>query len=149
MAVIYTFPYGLGSATSVRVSNALGAGDARGAVTAARVSLAIVVAVQLFFSIAMVCGRRVWARAFTNEAGVIQLAAKTFPVVALTCLGDGVNAIMLGVVRGCGRQTRAAVSNAFSFWFISSPYLFGFPDAKSLKDCRASRLRLCFATLRI
>lgn len=96
IATVYAFPYSFSGAVSTRVSNALGAGDARGAAAATVCSLTIVAIGQSFFGVLMLVGAKWWAYAFTNERGVVDLAASAFPVVAATCLGDGVNAVMAG-----------------------------------------------------
>ena len=51
---------------------------------------------QVLLGVVMVLGRNHWGYVFTSELPVISLAASTFPVVAMTCMGDGANAVLAG-----------------------------------------------------
>ena len=48
---------------------------------------------------------------FTNEQAVIDAVEEVIPIVCMGMLGDGLNAVYGGVVRGCGRQSMGATLN--------------------------------------
>lgn len=93
---------------SVRVSNALGAGLPRGARRAALTATALTFLTQAGLSAALVLGRRVWGRVFTDLPQVLALCAAAFPIMALCMVrragGGGV----------CGRSWIAAGSGVRS-----------------------------------
>ena len=80
----YMLPVGLSCATSVRVSNALGAGLPHGARRSAYVATAITALTQASLATALVLGRNVWAAVFTSQPEVHGWGA---------CVGAGVRRV--------------------------------------------------------
>ena len=119
--VMYMIPYGIGAATSTRVSNDLGAGNPRGARRAVAVSLGLAavecIAVGLFlFSV-----RNSWPFLYTNDSDVAHYVARLMPLLACHVAVDAIQGILSGVVRGGGWQAVGAAAN------LGSYYLFGMP----------------------
>lgn len=58
---------------------------------------------------------------------VIALCGKTFKLMAASMAGDGLNAVISGVLRGAGRQELGALLNLGSYWGLGLPtaYLLG------------------------
>lgn len=50
------------------------------------------------------------------------------PVLAVSCIGDGLIAVMAGVLRGSGRQSLGAALNLVGYWCVGCPValLLGF-----------------------
>lgn len=117
----YMLPMGLSCATSVRVSNALGAGLPHAARRSAHTATAITALTQASLAAALVLGRNVWGAVFTDLPEVIAACAAAFPVMAGSMFGDGMNATIGGVLRGAGRQELGALLNLASYWGVGLP----------------------------
>eukprot|EP00798_Chlamydomonas_sp_ICE-L_P029169 gene29169-32391_t len=65
---------------------------------------------------------------FTDSPEVVAAVAVVAPIVSISLIGDGVNAVMAGVLRGCGRQMTGAVLNLIGFWVFGIPlsYMLAF-----------------------
>ena len=74
---------GMGTACSVRVGTALGAGDPARAVRAAVVSFAMSLCFGVTAGFALYVGRRALPALFVPDAAVDELAAEALPIVAL------------------------------------------------------------------
>jgi len=123
--LLYMLPTGLGSATSVRVGNALGAGLPRAAKRAAYVAFGMVLLTQIVLAMGTLASRNTAAYLFTDDKDVASAAAKIFPIMAWCVLGDGVNSTVGGVLRGAGRQELGAMFNLVAYWVLGLP-LAGF-----------------------
>lgn len=119
--LLYMLPSGLGSAISVRVGNALGAGLPRGAARAAHVAICIGITMQITLGMILLACRHVAAYLFSDDEGVVAASAAIFPIMAWCLLGDGVNATVAGVLRGAGRQEIGALYNLIAYWFVGLP----------------------------
>jgi hypothetical protein len=119
--LLYMIPLGLGSATSVRVGNALGAGLPRAARRAARAAAGATTAIQVLLAGSVMASRHVAAHLFTDDPAVVAAAAPVFPVMAFCLLGDGINATLGGMLRGAARQEVGAVLGIVSYWVVGLP----------------------------
>jgi len=109
--MLYMIPLGVGCATSVRVANALGAGLPYGARRAALVATSAVLALQCALAVGVVVARHVAGYIFTEDENLVVAAAPIFPLMAWCMLGDGLNAVIGGMLRGAGRQELGAALN--------------------------------------
>ncbi|MEL6345552.1 MAG: MATE family efflux transporter [Myxococcota bacterium] len=124
-ALAFMMPFGLSIAASVRVGNRLGAGEdwTRSAATA-------IIAASAWMGI---CALGLWlaapalTRAYTDDAGVIEIAVLLLPIAAAFQLFDGIQAVCAGVLRGVGDTRSPAIVNLIGFWGIGLPvgYLLG------------------------
>ncbi|CAH9086915.1 unnamed protein product [Cuscuta epithymum] len=127
-SVHYHIPYSFGAAASVRVSNALGGGKPE----AARVSLIAVLVLSatevILASLTIFCCRSVWGHVFTYEQEVIGYVKKMVPLLCLSILLDGTQAVLSGVARGTGWQSIGAYVNLGSYYLVGVPaaLLLGF-----------------------
>ncbi|GIL44098.1 hypothetical protein Vafri_1641 [Volvox africanus] len=126
----YMIPMSLGTAANTRVANALGAGSARGARTAARAAVSAAMVMQLLLAGGLFMGRHLVARVFTGDKEVVYNVGRIMPAVAASAVGDGLVAVLGGVLRGCGRQTWGAVLNLVGYWLVGCPLavLLGFRE---------------------
>uniref|UniRef100_A0A3Q3GW86 Multidrug and toxin extrusion protein n=1 Tax=Kryptolebias marmoratus TaxID=37003 RepID=A0A3Q3GW86_KRYMA len=105
LAVIaYMFPIGFSAAASVRVGNALGAGNIEQA--------------KLSCKIPIFCAH-VLSLVFCRE--ILQRVADVMIVFAFTHLGDSVAGVTGGILRGAGKQLIGALCNLVGFYFIGFP----------------------------
>lgn len=128
-------PQGLSCATSVRVSNALGAGLPHGARRSANTATACTACTQLLLVAAILLGRHGIGALFTNIPEVVAMCAATFPLMSASMFGDGLNCTISGVLRGAGRQELGALLNLGSYWGLGLPtaYLLAVKGGLELK----------------
>ena len=119
--LLYMLPLGLGSAASVRVGNAVGAQLPKSAKRAAYSALSITLLTQSILCIIVLSTRNIAGFLFTDEPKVARAAAPVFMAMAFCIFGDGINAVLGGVLRGAGRQDLGAVLNLIVFWLVGLP----------------------------
>lgn len=120
-ALMYAFPHALGSSVSTRVGSELGAGRPGGAKTAAYVALGcaeVVAVVSLTWTIVL---RDTWGKFFTKDQNVLALTAAVMPLVGVCELGNCLQTIGVGVLRGSARPSVGASINLGSFYFVGTP----------------------------
>ena len=127
-AFAFMIPMGIGAAAAVRVGQEVGRNDAGGARRAAGAALSLGVAFMLGTALLFLGLPTVLARAFTDEPGVIGVAATLLPIAGVFQVSDGLQAVAAGVLRGVG-DTRAPMwANILGFWVLGLPlsWLLGF-----------------------
>jgi MATE family multidrug resistance protein len=117
----FQVPLGIALAATVRVGNAIGAGDADGARRAATLALALGSGVMLFASATFVAFPEALTRLYTAEPDVIAIALLVFPIAAAFQLFDGVQVVAGGILRGAGRTNAPAWVHLFGFYTIALP----------------------------
>ncbi|CAN6237887.1 unnamed protein product [Urochloa humidicola] len=122
----FMVPLGLGGAISTRVSNELGAGRPEAARLATRVVVVLSLAVGVFEGLAMVLVRNLWGYAYSNEEEVARYVARMMPILAVSIVFDGLQCVLSGVVRGCGRQKVGAFMNLAAYYLAGIPSAFVF-----------------------
>lgn len=93
-------------AASVRVSNELGAGRPVAARLAAQSAAVLALSLMAFIAVLLALLHRVLPLIITSDPDVIDGTQRVVPIVAYMLIGDGVNAVLAGVVRGCGQQVK-------------------------------------------
>ncbi|KAK8462015.1 hypothetical protein SEVIR_1G130200v4 [Setaria viridis] len=122
----FMVPLGLGSAISTRVSNELGAGRPEAARLATRVVVLLALAVGMSEGLVMVLVRNLWGYAYSNEEEVARYTARMMPILAMSIVFDGLQCVLSGVVRGCGRQKAGAFINLAAYYLAGIPSAFVF-----------------------
>ncbi|KAG6557727.1 hypothetical protein Mapa_000493 [Marchantia paleacea] len=125
----FSFPFGLSAASSTRVSNELGAGNARGAKLASKVVMGIsLLQATVVASAMLIC----------ETSGALHSAARlksSRPCLRSCPFWRSVLSWMefkafleVSILRGCGLQNPATVINIFSFYCVGIPsaVFFGF-----------------------
>nr|XP_060613619.1 multidrug and toxin extrusion protein 2-like [Anolis sagrei ordinatus] len=119
--VAYMIPFGISSAVSVQVGNALGAGN----IEEARKSSVVAIICAAFFvflmCIIMTATKDVLAYIFTSDAEVIELVAWVMPVYITFHLFEALSATTSGILRGTGKQKLGAIFNAVGYYAIGLP----------------------------
>ncbi|KAJ0262070.1 Protein DETOXIFICATION 15 [Hirschfeldia incana] len=125
---IWMIPFGLGGAASTRVSNELGAGNAKVAKRAVRVVLSIAILESVLVGSVMILIRKIWGFAYSSDPRVVAYVASMMPILAIGHLLDSFQSIFSGVARGCGWQKIGAFVNLGSYYFVGVPLglLLGF-----------------------
>ncbi|CAO2828560.1 unnamed protein product [Amaranthus hypochondriacus] len=125
-STLYAIPYGVGAAASTRVSNELGAGNPRGAHTAARGVMLIAVANGLLVSSILFATRKIFGYTFSNEKEVVDYVTEMAPLICVSIIIDSLQGVLSGIARGCGWQHIGAFVN------LAAYYMFGIPVAAML-----------------
>ncbi|KAM0933274.1 putative multi antimicrobial extrusion protein [Dioscorea sansibarensis] len=123
IAFLYTIPYGIGAATSTRISNELGAGNPNGARLVVRVAMLITVTEAITVSTTVFALRYILGYAYSNEKEVVDYVTEMIPLVCISVIMDSLQGVVSGIARGCGWQHIGAYVNLGAF------YLFGIPVA--------------------
>ncbi|KAG5634975.1 hypothetical protein H0H81_000164 [Sphagnurus paluster] len=149
-------PFALGVATSVRIGNLLGEGNAQRAAIASNTSIIMALALSAVPSAMFVFFRNSWGYLFNNDPEVVTLVASILPLVALFQVFDGNAAVTAGILRARGKQVCIrswAVFNhvMFAHWRpcaqvtgavlnLSSYYVIGLPFGIWLSFSRGMQL---------
>ena len=120
-SLTFMVPLGISFATVTRVGNLLGAGDPQGAQRASWVALGLGAGVMTVGLVAFLIGREALPDLFTDDVGVIALAATILPAAASFQLFDGVQAVGAAVLRGMGRTLPAALFALLGFYALALP----------------------------
>uniref|UniRef100_A0A8D2PRL2 Multidrug and toxin extrusion protein n=1 Tax=Zosterops lateralis melanops TaxID=1220523 RepID=A0A8D2PRL2_ZOSLA len=124
--VAYMVPLGISVAASVRVGNALGAGDVEQAKTSCITALLCTGALAVVVAALLGSLRDVVGYIFTNDTEIVSLVSKVMLIFGPFHLLDATAATCGGVLRGTGRQKLGAIANAIGY------YTLGFPIGISL-----------------
>nr|XP_046266920.1 multidrug and toxin extrusion protein 1-like [Scatophagus argus] len=125
-AIVYMFPMGFSVAASVRVGNALGAGNTEQAKLSSKVSLICASAVSCLTGACLIVSKDVVGYIFTTEKDLIQRVADVMKMYGFVHIAEAYAAVAGGIVRGTGKQIIGAVCNLVCF------YIIGFPIGASL-----------------
>ena len=121
--VSFTFmvPLALSGAASVRVGQAVGRGDGRGATAAGWAALLVAGGFMLCSSLMFELLPRWIARGFTPDAGVIAATVPIFAVAAFFQFFDGLQVTALGALRGMGDTRSGFVTHLCTYWVLGMP----------------------------
>nr|XP_043622774.1 protein DETOXIFICATION 16-like [Erigeron canadensis] len=127
-AMMFQIPLGLGGATSVRVSNELGAGRAQVARVAIHVSMFSTVTEGVFGAIILISGRKLWGYCYSSDKEVASYIGQMLLLLAGSHFIEGIQSVLSGAVRGSGRQKTGAIVNLGAYYLIGIPLavLFAF-----------------------
>jgi multidrug resistance protein, MATE family len=117
----FMVPLGISQGAATRVGNLIGAGDIPGMRRAVRASLLLGAGVMMFSALAFTVLRHQIPALYSQDAGVVALAAMIFPFAAAFQLSDGTQVVAGGVLRGMGRPDAAAVVNLIGYYVIALP----------------------------
>ncbi|XP_075666216.1 protein DETOXIFICATION 16-like [Castanea sativa] len=120
-ALIYMLPLGLGSTTSIRVSNELGSGRPQTALLAVRVALSMVAIEGVLVGTTLILGRNVWGYSYSKEEEVARYVGEMLLLVAISHIFDGLQSVLSGAARGCGWQKIGALVNLGAYYLVGIP----------------------------
>uniref|UniRef100_A0A3B3UIB0 Multidrug and toxin extrusion protein n=1 Tax=Poecilia latipinna TaxID=48699 RepID=A0A3B3UIB0_9TELE len=111
--IAYMFPLGFSAAASVRVGNALGAGNIEQAKLSCKVPIVCA-------SILGAC-KDIFGYIFTSDEEILLRVSDVMVIFCFTHLCDAVAGVTGGVLRGAGKQLIGALCNLVGFYFIGFP----------------------------
>lgn len=119
----FTFmvPLGIGSAAAIRVGQAIGARDIRGASHAGWIAILYGEGFMFCSGCCLFLFRHGIARMYTPEADVISAGAALLMVAAVFQLFDGMQVVATGALRGTGNTRTAMLANLIAYWVIGLP----------------------------
>jgi MATE family multidrug resistance protein len=120
-AVAFMIPLGLASAGAVRVGNAVGADNPRGAAAAGWTVIVMGVAFMLLSGTLFVLVPRTLIGFFTHDADVLALGASLLAIAAVFQLFDGLQGVVTGTLRGLGDTRTPMVTNLGAHWLVGLP----------------------------
>ncbi|XP_057676074.1 multidrug and toxin extrusion protein 1 isoform X1 [Corythoichthys intestinalis] len=124
--MVFMFPTGFSIGASVRVGNALGAGNAEQAKLCGKVSVMCAMVVACFTGTFLALSRDVIAYIFTTDKDIAERVAHVLKMYSVGHVADSFAAVIGGIVRGAGKQTVGAVCGLVGY------YVVGFPIGVSL-----------------
>ncbi|KAL4827425.1 hypothetical protein H8958_022819 [Nasalis larvatus] len=119
--LVYMVPAGFSVAASVRVGNALGAGDMEQARKSSTVSLLITVLFAVDFSVLLLSCKDHVGYLFTTDQDIINLLAQVVPIYAVSHLFEALACASGGVLRGSGNQKVGAIVNTAGYYVLGLP----------------------------
>lgn len=120
-ALSFMVPLGISSAGAVRVGHAVGRRDPEGAARAGWTALLFAVLFMSGAAAVFLAAPRTLIRAFTADAGVLEVGVTLLFVAAAFQLFDGVQGVATGVLRGLGDTRTPMLWNLAGHWFIGLP----------------------------
>lgn len=128
VAFTYMVPLGVGAAASVRVGQALGAGDPVGARRAGWTAMMLGAGFMACAGLVIVAFPHAIVRIFTKEEAVLAAAIPLLMIGAIFQLFDGFQAVATGALRGAGETRIPMLSFLFAYWAFGVPlgYYMGF-----------------------
>ena len=120
-AVAFMIPLGLASAGAVRVGNAVGAGNPRGAAAAGWTVIVMGVAFMMMSGTLFVLAPRTLIGFFTHDEDVLALGTTLLAIAAVFQLFDGLQGVVTGTLRGLGDTRTPMVTNLGAHWLVGLP----------------------------
>lgn len=136
-------PLGIQQAISVRVSNAMGAGNARVAVQSSACGICLSFVTTFVFATLFYTLRYYIGAAFAPDDEIlINLLASVMWMLAFYHICDGGCSALSGVLTGVGRQRAGAVAVIFCYYGVGIPmsYVFGYRYGWGVKGLVLGRL---------
>nr|XP_048323493.1 protein DETOXIFICATION 16-like isoform X3 [Ziziphus jujuba var. spinosa] len=119
--MVYMIPLGISNAVSIRVSNELGAGRDKVALSAVCVALVMVVTEGIIAATTMTLGHRVWGYCYSSDARVVKYVGQMLLLISVSHFFDGIQSVLSGTIRGCGRQKIGACINLGAYYLMGIP----------------------------
>lgn len=117
----FMVPLGLGSAAAVRVGQAIGRGDRKGAGYSGWAAILLAVVVMAGFAALFLSVPRQIGWLFIPDADVGQAAVALLALAGMFQVFDGAQGVATGALRGAGNTGIAAVTHLVSYWVLGLP----------------------------
>jgi MATE family multidrug resistance protein len=128
MVILYMVPMGMSAAVGIRVAQAAGGGGRQRARGIAFSGMGLVSLWTVTFTVLLVTSAGWVARQFVSQADVIAIATLMFVAVGAMQIGDGVQSVGVGALRGIFDNRYPTAVSLIAYWLIALPvsYAFGF-----------------------
>jgi len=120
-SVTFMVPLGIAMATTVRVGHAVGRGDAEGVRDAGLVGLGLTLIAQGVSAALMLTIPEHIAGLYTEDTGVIVLAAQLLILAGLFQFSDGLQVAASGALRGLKDTRVPMLITTFAYWGVGMP----------------------------
>lgn len=117
----FMVPLGLAMAASVRVGWAIGRGDGAAAERAARAAITLAAIVMTGFMLLFLLAPGPLAGALTDQPRHLAYALVLIPIAGVFQIGDGVQVVAIGCLRGLGDVRSPVLANVVGFWLLGLP----------------------------
>ncbi|KAG8008605.1 Multidrug and toxin extrusion protein 1 [Nibea albiflora] len=120
-ALVYMFPMGFIVAASVRVGNALGAGNTAQAKLSGKISVICAFIVSCFIGACLGVSKDVIGYIFTSDKDILQRVTDIMKMYGFIHVAETYAGVAGGVLRGTGKQMVGALCSLVGFYFIGLP----------------------------
>lgn len=120
-ALTYMVPLGVSAAAAVLVGHAVGRASGEDARRRAVTSLLVGVAFMATTGLILFALPGPIARLYTDDPGVVGVAARLLPLAGLFQVFDGTQVVSIGVLRGVADTRTPFLVNVLGFWVIGVP----------------------------
>jgi MATE family multidrug resistance protein len=120
-SLTFMVPMGVGSAASVLVGHAIGAGDLAHARRVAASALLVGAGYMVVSAAVLLAFPGVFARIYTSVPGVVAVASLLIPIAGVFQVFDGLQVVAAGVLRGAGDTRASLIANVLGFWLAGMP----------------------------
>jgi multidrug resistance protein, MATE family len=121
VAFTYMVPLGIASAAAVRVGQALGRKDPRGATVAGGTAIFIGASFMTLAGVVLLAVPQWIARIYTTDMNVIRNTAALLAAGAAFQLFDGIQSVATGALRGAGDTRTPMLCHFTAYWIIGLP----------------------------
>ncbi|MBZ5601990.1 MAG: MATE family efflux transporter [Acidobacteriia bacterium] len=121
ISTTFMMPLGISSAAAVRVGQAIGRGDLRGASHAGWSAIGLGAVVMSGAALALISIPHWIARIFTPDAALIGASVVLLRICAFFQLFDGFQVVATGALRGTGDTHTAMICHFTGYWVIGLP----------------------------
>lgn len=117
----FMVPLGLGMAASVRTGWAVGSGDQPALRRSVAAALGLATVVMTGFMMLFLCLPAWLAGLLTQHEAVLAMATTLIPIAGVFQIGDGLQVVAIGCLRGLGDVRSPVVANLVGFWILGLP----------------------------
>ena len=121
VSTTYMVPLGISSAAAVRVGQALGRGDPRGAAHSGWTAIALGAGFMSCCAVVLLAIPRLIGRAYTADMTVVEASVSLLAVGAAFQLFDGIQTSVTGALRGAGDTRTPMLCHLVAYWVIGLP----------------------------
>ena len=123
--VLWLIPYSMSMATGTRIAMLIGEMKPKSAITTAKSSSVIALAIGTLSAIFLIALRDRLARLFISDTDVVDLVAGALPICALYQPFDAVGSNCHGILRGLGRQKIGGLVGILCWYLLGIPVSVG------------------------
>jgi len=124
-AVLYMVPLGVAIAVSIRIGEAIGAGQTARLRVIGRAALGIIIGWMSLVMLAVLAIRGAVSTALSDDPSVIGIAMGLFVIIAVMQIFDGIQGTMLGAARGMMDNVVPVSITLAAYWIIALPLGYG------------------------
>jgi MATE family multidrug resistance protein len=120
-SLTYMVPLGIGTAGSVLVGRAIGAGRQQDARRVAVSALTCGVGFMALSALVFLLVPGALARLYSSDPAAIAMAATLIPIAGFFQVFDGTQVVSIGILRGSGDTKTPMIVNLLGYWFVALP----------------------------